>query len=389
VIPSAGFAAYDVIVAGLGAMGSATAFFLAQRGARVLGLDRFRPPHALGSTHGGTRIIRETAFEGPAYVPFVRRAYECWDAIERATGRALLTQTGGVFIGSPQGLVVGGSRASALAHGVPFEELSGPELARRFPAYRPAPHAVGFVDPRAGILPPEECVRACLDYAAGRGADLRFDEPLERWEANGTGVTVITARERHTAAHLVLATGAWMQEPLAGIGVRTVVERVLMHWFAPGDPAPFAPGRCPVSLIEYAPDQVFAGFPLDGAGTVKVTVHHGGAVATAATTVDRQVAPAEIEAMRSLLVRFLPAAAGRWVRSAACLYTNTPDGQFLIDRHPACERVILASPCSGFGFKFASAIGEALSQLALDGAARQDLGAWRLARLRNTGPGSG
>jgi len=375
--------AYDVIVAGLGAMGSAAAFFLAERGARVLGLDRFRPPHTWGSTHGGSRIIRETAFEHPRYVPFVRRAYECWRQIERTTGRALLRETGGMFIGAPDGLVVRGSRESGRAHGVKFEELSRSELVRRYPVYRPGDGAVGFRDPRAGILDPEACVAACLDHAGQRGATLRYDEPLERWETNTTGVTVVTAAGTYQAAHLILATGAWMQEPLGGLGVRLLVERVLMHWFAPADPAPFAPGRFPVSLIEFAPDEVFAAFPLDPDGAVKVTVHHSGAPTTAAA-VDRAIGPAEVEAMRRVLEQRLPAAAGRHLRSAVCLYTNTPDGHFLIDRHPASSRVTLASPCSGFGFKFASAVGEALAELALDGSARQDVAAFSMARFRNS-----
>lgn len=376
-------AAYDVIIAGLGAMGSAAAFFLAERGARVLGLDRFRPPHTMGSTHGGSRIIRETAFEHPRYVPFVRRAYECWRIIERAAGRPLLQETGGMFIGAPDGLVVRGSRDSALAHRVPFEELSLEELARRYPVYRPAAGAVGFFDKRAGILAPEDCVAACLGHAAARGATLRFDEPVEGWDVDGKSVSVVTATGRHTASRLVLATGAWMQEPLAALAVRAMVERVLMHWFAPADPAPFAPGRFPVSLIEYAPNEVFAAFPLDQDGAVKVTVHHSGNPTTA-TTVQRSVTTGEVAAMRELLVHRLPAAAGQYVRSAACLYTNTPDGHFVIDRHPASELVILASACSGFGFKFASAVGEALTELALDGRARQDLSAFRLDRFRNT-----
>lgn len=373
---------YDVIVAGLGAMGSAAAFRLAQRGARVLGLDRFRPPHTLGSTHGGSRIIRETAFEHPRYVPLVQRAYVCWRDMEAATGRALLTETGGMFVGTPEGHVVRGSRDSARAHGVRFEQLSKEELASRYPVYTPGDGAVGFFDPRAGVLDPEACVAAGLDYAGARGADLRFDEPLEGWEAGQESVTVRTARGHYEAGQLVLATGAWMQEPLAKLGIRVLVERVLMHWFAPTDAALFAPGRFPVSLIEYAPHEVFAAFPLDAAGAVKVTVHHSGA-STTAESVDRAVRPAEVDAMRALVQRRLPSAAGRHLRSAACLYTNTPDGDFLIDRHPAHSRVILASPCSGFGFKFASAVGEALSELALDGRARQDLAAFSIGRFSN------
>jgi sarcosine oxidase len=376
-------ASYDVIVAGLGAVGSATAFFLAQRGARVLGLDRFHPPHTLGSTHGGTRVIRETSFEHPRYVPFVRRAYECWRLIEQASGKPLLQETGGLFIGAPDGYVVRKSRESALVHGIPYQQWPRAELANRYPVYRPLEGAVGFWDPRAGILPPEDCVAACLSLAAARGAELRFDEPLERWQANTNGVTVVTAGGRYSAAHLVLATGAWMQQPLADLGVSSVVERVLMHWFTPIDAAPFTPGRFPVSLIEYAPDQVFAAFPLDRDGAVKVTVHHGGDVATAAS-VRRDVAPSEVAAMKTIVASVLPAAAGAWIRSAVCMYTNTPDGDFLIDRHPDSAYVVLASACGGFGFKFASAVGEALAQLTLDGRASQDLAPFGFARLRNT-----
>jgi sarcosine oxidase len=379
--------AYDVIVAGLGAVGSATAFFLAQRGARVLGLDRFRPPHARGSTHGGTRIIRETAFEHPRYVPIVRRAYECWRAIEQATGRSLLTETGGLFIGDPDGLVVRGSRDSALQHAVPFEQWTAAELARRYPVYRPRPGAVGFWDPRAGILDPEGSVAACLEYAAGHGATLRFDEPLERWQTNSGGVTVVTAAGRYSAAQCVIATGPWMQAPLAALGVRAVVERVLMHWFVPADAAPFARGRFPVTLLEYAPDHVFAAFPLDQDGLVKVTVHHSGDVATAGAA--RDVSAEEIESMKSLIAERLPAAHGRWSRAATCFYTNTPDGHFIIDRHPDAPGVWLASPCSGFGFKFASAVGEILAELALDGRTRQDVASFALDRFRNPSPHGG
>jgi sarcosine oxidase len=173
-----------------------------------------------------------------------------------------------------------------------------------------------------------------------------------------------------------------MQQPLAELGVHAVVERVLMHWFIPSDPAPFTPGRFPVSLIEHAPDQVFAAFPLDRDGAVKVTVHHGGDIATA-ETVRRDIAPAEVAALQSIVALRLPQAAGRWLRSAVCLYTDTPDGQFLIDRHPQSERVILASPCSGFGFKFASAVGQTLAQLALDGRTQNDVAAFALGRLQN------
>src|SRR6185503_3595098 len=211
---------YDVILAGLGAMGSATAFHLAGRkGLRVLALDRYRPPHTLGSTHGGSRIIRETSFEHPRYVPLVRRAYECWRRMEAATGRPLLTITGGVFIGARDGVFVARSKESADTHGVRYEILSPAEIRRRFPAFRPDAGAVGFFEPGAGILGPEACVQACLDYARAGGVEVRFDEPVVRWQANGKGVTVTTPRGRYSAGKLLLAAGPWMLDTLTRVGV--------------------------------------------------------------------------------------------------------------------------------------------------------------------------
>lgn len=380
---------YDVIVAGLGAMGSATAFHLAGRnGLRVLGLDRHHPPHTLGSTHGGTRIIRETSFEHPRYVPLVQRAYECWRRMEAATGRSLLTITGGVFIGAADGPFVAKSKESADVHGVPYEVLSPAEIRKRFPAFRPDENTVGFFEPRAGILGPEVCVQACLDHARAGGVDLKFDEPVVRWEASGQGVTVTTPRGRYRAAKLLLAAGPWMLDTLSRIGVPVTAERIVMHWFAPaGNAAEFAAARCPLALWEFGPNAAFASFPIE-AGEVKTTIHHGGEPTTA-DTVRRDVGAGEVAAMRKMLKRFLPGANGAHRRSAVCLYTNVAGGDFLIDAHPQYRQVLLASPCSGFGFKFASAIGELLAALLAEGKTEWDLRPFGIARLISPARGTG
>ncbi len=379
---------YDVIVAGLGAMGSATAFHLAGRsGLRVLALDRHHPPHTLGSTHGGTRIIRETSFEHPRYVPLVRRAYACWRTMEAATGQHLLTVTGGVFIGAAAGPFVAKSKESADIHGVPYEILSPDEIRRRFPAFRPDDGTVGFFEPGAGILGPEACVQACLDYARAGGVDLKFDEPVLQWEASGEGVTVTTAHGRYRAAKLLLATGPWMLETLRSVGVAVTAERIVMHWFAPlpaADARAFDAGRCPLALWEFGPNAAFASFPIE-AGEIKTTIHHGGEPTTP-DSVRRDVAPDEIAAMRTMLQRFLPGANGAHRRSAVCLYTNVAGGDFLIDVHPEHRQVLLASPCSGFGFKFASAIGELLAELLVDGQTDWDLKPFGIERLHLPSP---
>jgi sarcosine oxidase len=380
---------HDVILAGLGAMGSATAFHLAGRkGLRVLALDRHHPPHTLGSTHGGTRIIRETSFEHPRYVPLVRRAYQCWRSIEAATGRPLLTITGGVFIGAPAGPFVAKSKESADIHGVPYEMLAPAEIRRRFPTFRPEEGTVGFFEPGAGILGPETCVQACLDYARAGGVDVKFDEPVEHWEVDGEGVTVTTPRGRYSAAKLLLATGPWMLDTLRRVGVAVTAERIVMHWFAPApDPRAFDAARCPLALWEFGPNAAFASFPIEG-GEIKTTIHHGGEPTTP-DTVRRDVGPDEIASMRAMLERFLPDANGAHRRSAVCLYTNVAGGDFLIDVHPEHRQVLLASPCSGFGFKFASAIGELLAGLLVDGKTKWDLKPFGIERLREKGDGRG
>ena len=363
---------FDVIVVGLGAMGSSTLLHLASRGQRVLGIDRFAPPHQLGSTHGRTRIIREAYFEHPLYVPLVQRAYENWAALERDAGERRFHQTGGLMIGAADGVLVSGARRSAETHGLPHEMLTAAELRRRWPVFAPAENMVALHEPRAGILFPERCVAACLTLARARGAELRVDEPMLRWRAGDGDVAVTTASGTYRAGRLILAAGPWLPTLVPDVELPLTIERQLFHWFEPlARAAEFGPDRCPIVLWEFEPHRLFAIFPDFGDG-LKIGVHHEGA-STSAQQVDRTITPEEDAAVRALLERWLPDAAGALRESRVCLYTNTPDEHFLIDRHPAHPEVILASPCSGHGFKFASAIGEVLADLATTGASRFDL----------------
>jgi sarcosine oxidase len=365
---------YDIIIAGLGAMGSATAYHLAGRGARVLGLDRYHPPHILGSTHGGSRVIRETAFEHPQYVPLARLAYRQWRLMEQALGEPLLHVTGGLYLGAAGSQVVAGTRTSALAHGVSHEDLDAAEVARRFPLFANLDGASGLFEPGAGWLAPERIVAACLRYAGDHGVELRFDEPVLRWQSHADGVVVETGQGRYRAGQLLLAAGPWLPQLLGPLGWGLSVERVTQHWFTPShDAASF--DRLPIFIWE-TPHEVFYGFPrIDGA--VKVAVHHGGE-RTTPETVRREVSAGEIEATRTILRRHLPALDGAHQRSAVCLYTNSVDGHFVIDHHPALQRVLIASPCSGFGFKFAAAIGAMLADLLTQRAPEIDLATFRL-----------
>lgn len=367
---------HDVIIAGLGAMGSAAAFHLARSGRRVLGLDRFAPPHTHGSSHGQSRIIREAYFEHPIYVPLIQRAYELWNELENASRSPLLRQTGGLMIGRPESAVFNGAKRSAETHRLPHEILSAAEVRRRFPALQPPEELQAVLEPRAGILAPERCLAAHLEQAARHGAVLHTGEPVLRWEPCADGVKVVTAAAEYVASTLILTTGSWVGEHLAGLRMPLAVERQVLFWFDPvSSPALFHPERCPIHLWQFDGHHFFYGFPDQGEG-VKVACHHGGEI-TSPDQVRREVSEDEVATMRRLLQRFLPAANGPLRSATVCLYTNTPDEHFWIDRHPDHPQVLIASACSGHGFKFSSVIGEILRDLIVTGRSRFDLGLFR------------
>ena len=366
---------YDLIIVGLGAAGSATAYHAAKRGRRVLGLDRFAPPHSLGSSHGKSRIFREACFEHPAYVPLARHAAECWAELEARSGRNIFNRTGGISLGPADSVVVTGARASAMEHGLPFEELTAVGVAHRFPAFRPGAETVGIWDPQAGTVSPEIAIECLLAAARQCGAELHVEEPVLRWEAGdeqGRGVRVVTAKATYHADRLVLVVGAWLTQLLPDLELPLVVERQVMLWFRPQrEPDYFRPGAMPVFVWEFAPGRAWYGLPNAGDG-LKIGVHHEGETTTA-DSVRREVTSADETTARALVQRYLPDADGPPIASAVCLYTNTPDRHFLIDWHPNHPDVLIASPCSGHGFKYASALGEVLSDLIFTGTTGFDL----------------
>lgn len=343
-------------------MGSAAAWHLTARGHRVIGFDRFHPPHAMGSSTGKTRIIREAYWESPFYVPIVRRAYELWDDLERQSGRHLLTRTGGLVLGAPEGPMVSGAVQSARAHGVPFEELTAADVRRRYPAFRLRDGLVGIVEPRAGVLVPEDSIAAMLEQASRGGGTMHYDEPVQSWTADGNGYVLRTGTGSYRATQIILSAGAWMATELPGIRLPLSVARQLLFWVEPaGGRALFAPDRFPIWLWDTPDGRAFYGFPDFGDGP-KVARHHGGP-ATTADTVRRDVGVEEANEVLEFLRWAMPDHAGPVISSSVCMYTNTPDEHFLIDRHPGHAGVLIASPCSGHGFKFSPAIGEALADM--------------------------
>jgi sarcosine oxidase len=371
---------FDVAIIGLGAMGSAAAYHLARRGRRVLGLDQFTPPHTKGSSHGKTRIIREAYFEHPQYVPIVRHAYTCWARLEAESGERLFEETGGLTIGAPDSRIVSGARTSAELHGLPYDELSASDVRRRYPALQVTDDMVALLEPHAGMLFPERAIETHLRLATTLGATLRTNESVTRWHAGANDVTLITPNDRYSADHVIIASGAWLPTLVPELTLPLTIERVVMHWFDPGEQsARFSPDRLPIFMLEYAPGLMFYGFPARDEG-VKVAKHHQGEP-TDAVNVVREVAPEEVDAMRSLIARFLPGLDDAWLRSCACLYTNTPDQDFVIDAHPAHAQVLIVSACSGHGFKFSSAIGEIAADLVTEGRSAFDLTPFRLSRF--------
>jgi sarcosine oxidase len=359
--------AYDVVVLGLGGMGSAAAAHLATRGQRVLGLERFGPAHDRGSSHGGSRIIRQAYFEDPAYVPLLQRAYELWERVEKDTGTDLVTRSGGIYLGRPDSALVAGSLASARRWDLPHELLDAREVRRRFPTLAPADDEVGLFEAVAGFVRPEAAVGAHLAIATRHGAELHFDKPATEWAATGDGVQVTTDRGRYTAERLVVCPGAWAPQVLADLRLPLTVERQVQFWFEPdGGTGPYE--QHPIWIHERTDGLQLYGFPaIDGPdGGVKTAFFRRGS-ATTADALDRAVHEDEVEDIATHLRAVVPTLPGRLLRAAPCMYTTTPDHHFVVARHPAHEQVTVACGFSGHGFKFVPVVGEILADLATTG----------------------
>jgi sarcosine oxidase len=376
--------AYDAIVVGLGAHGSAALAALARRGVRVLGLERFGPGETNGSSGGRSRIIRVAHFETPDYAPLARAAWDRWLALEAETGASILTRTGGLYAGPPGSDLVAGATRAATIHAVGHEIIDAAEIRRRWPAFSPADDTIALVEEQAGMLHADRAIAAQLLSAERAGATLRYGSRVVAWQPAGGGFVVgLEDGVRLGAAHLVLAAGPWIGDLVSDLALPLVVERQPVCWFEPAVPAEdVAVGRLPVWLFA-TDDGTFYGFPHDPELGLKVSHHHSG-VETDPESVDRTVRDADIARIRSFIRNRMPGADGPLRRSSVCLYTNTPDEEFVIDRHPAAPGVAFASACSGHGFKFAPLVGDALADLVLGSPPAWDLSPFRASRFAAT-----
>ncbi|GAA3226473.1 N-methyl-L-tryptophan oxidase [Pseudonocardia petroleophila] len=369
---------YDVIVVGLGGMGSATVRHLAARGVRVLGLEQFTPAHDRGSSHGGSRVIRQSYFEDPAYVPLLLRAYELWEEAEKDASVDLLTLTGGLYLGPERSTTFAGSLRAAQEWDLPHEVLDARAVRERFPTITPAAGEVAVYEERAGFVRPEATVAAHLDLAARDGADLRFGLQVRDVVETGDGVTVRTSDGTFTAGHVVVSPGAWAPSLLRDLGLPLRVERQVQYWFAPpGGVEPFVDN--PVYVSEQAGGAQIYGFPaIDGPrGGVKVAFFRRGTDADP-DALDRVVTDAEVDEMRARVADTLPSLVGPLVKAVPCMYTTTPDEHFVIRRR---DRVTVACGFSGHGFKFVPVIGEICADLATTGTTAHPIGLFDSERL--------
>lgn len=374
---------HDVIVLGLGAMGAAATYQLARRGAKVLGIDRYAPPHDQGSSHGDTRITRIACGEGPEYSAFARRSHEIWRALEAEHGVELLTQNGlAVIFGPgkrPPSHTVPDFLAStvdaARQNGVDYRLLKTPELRALLPQFTFQDGDEAYYDTVSGFVRPERCIELQLRSARALGAKLCLNETVQRFEQAAGGVTVTTDKGTHRARQLVVAAGAWLPGLLpTDLGATFKVMRQVLYWFrakSREEHERFLPSRMPVYIWQIPAPQVIYGFPAVDPfeGGIKLATEQYLATTTP-DTVDRSVGPDEIRAMHETYVApFLPGLTATCVKHKVCLYTHVDRARFIIDRHPGLDRVIVASPCSGHGFKHSAGVGELLAEMALEGRA--------------------
>jgi sarcosine oxidase len=379
---------YDAIVAGLGGMGSATAYQLAGRGKRVLGLERYTPAHDRGSSHGQSRIIRQAYFEDPSYVPLLLRAYELWERLERKTGDDLMTLTGGLMVGPPESHTFTGSKATADEYGLPYEVFDAAELKRRYPVLEPTEDTVALFEEQAGFVRPEAAVKAHLAMATSMGADLRFGEEILTWKPTASGVRVETAWGAYEAEWLVVTAGAWAPKLLADLGLPLEVTRQILFWLDPvGGIEPFLSDRFPIFIWEPEDGNTFYSIPAhDGpGGGVKVAFFRADGKPADPDTIDRVVHDEEIDFIRTYVARYVPSLDGELLYARTCMYTNTPDEHFVISAHPEHPQVAIAAGFSGHGFKFCGVVGEILADLVTEGETDRPIDLFSPTRLATRG----
>jgi len=346
----------------------------------VKAIEQFQPGHAMGSSHGLSRIIRLAYYEDPSYVPLLRRAYELWRELEAAAGSSLLHVTGAIDAGPPGSRVFEGSRHSCLVHSLPHDVLTSEGLTERFPGYRLPPAYRAVFQPDGGFLEPERCVTAHVAMARSSGAEVDSGRTVHRWRTVPGGDEVVVDDAAVQARQLVLCAGAWMPRLSPALASVLTPERQVVGWFAVADPPSFGPGRFPVFNLD-TDDGHYYGFPVGDEPGFKIGRYHHRLERVDPDTMDRAIHAQDEAVLRHCVARMFPAANGPLLRAETCLFTNTPDEHFVIDRLPGAGAVLAVSACSGHGFKFCSVLGEIVADLVLEGRTAHDVSRFRLGRF--------
>ena len=371
---------YDVIVVGIGGMGSATVYELASRGLRVLGLEQFDIPHDQGSSHGVNRVIRLAYYEDPSYVPLMRRAYVRWRDLEAEAGEKLLYTTGSVAASREDREVFAGSLRSCLEHDLSHEVLTSAELTGRFPGYRLPPDWMALLQPAGGFLLSERCIVNYVFGALELGAEVRAREPVLGWDPSGDTVKVETSRGKYEAGALVITAGAWTEMLTPSLAHLAKPERQVLGWFQPLRPELFTLENFPVTTLAGDEGQYYA-LPVYGIPGFKVGRYNHLYENSSANDLDRVCKDEDEEILRLGVARYFPDANGPTLSMKVCMFTNTPDEHFIIDAVPGAPNVFLAAGFSGHGFKFCSVIGEIMADLAQKGDTGHDISLLRLDRF--------
>ena len=373
---------YDAVVIGVGGMGSSTVWHLARSGCKVLGLERFDIPNRFGSSHGSTRIIRLAYPEGSEYVPLLKAAYGYWRELDKSTGAAVLRTTGELDIGAEDSWTVRGSRASCIEHGIAFEDLSGAEVNNRFPGYSLPDTMRAVYQPDGGYLLSEQAITAFASAARDRGAEIHTNECVQSWCRTAAGIRVATSRAEYCTRKLVIAAGPWIGRMCPALQSHCVPQRQVMLWTEPQRPEEFLPGRFPVFNLE-APSGRYYGFPShEGEGFKIGKYYHLRQTVSDPDSVDRECGPEDEAVLRRGIREYFPLADGATRRMAACMFTNSPDSDFILDRMPGEEDVFVAAGFSGHGFKFCSVVGKIMADFCLDEDPSWDIGRFSLSRLQ-------
>src|SRR5690242_541266 len=370
---------FDAVIIGMGGMGSATAYQLARRGLKVLGLEKHNLLHDMGSSHGLTRIIRLPYYEHPSYVPLLFRAYELWRQLENLTGERILFVTGGIDAGPELGRIVQGSLAACKEHALRHEVLDAGQLHERFPGVCLSKDMVAVYSPDSGFVLSERAVALYTRLAIEHGAEVHAREPVVGWEARPDSVIVRTGASTYSTSRLIFSAGAWAPKLLPAFSKLFQPERQVLIWTRPLRPDIFQLGAFPIFNLQ-SPAGHYYGFPVYDFPGFKIGRYHHRNEKVDPDGMDRDCHPEDEAVLREGITRYFPEANGPTLALKVCLFTNTPDEHFILDAHPESERVFIAAGFSGHGFKFCSVVGEIMAELASSGATRHNLDLFRLNR---------